>query len=227
MLRLFTVSCAVLLGAGCGLSTHVRPVPKGQLALEASVGGPAARLGGAAIPLPMSTLGASYGVAERVDVSAHTHLTSLAAFKLAGLDLSGTYLALEESGAVPALALTARGYAFTDFASGTLWYADLSATASYSLGTRTLLFGTLTGQLVAIDGSAHWSPGVGAQFTFGRVALEAEVRWYDASYDVRSSSVSWLSPFKQGALGLVLGVSYRPTASPPFTPSVSAGGSAL
>jgi len=198
-----------LLAAGCGLSTHVRPVPKGALALEASVGGPAARLGPAAIPLPLSAVGASYGLAERVDLSAHTHLTTLAAFKLAGLDAGGTWLAVEQRGFVPAVALTGRGYAFTQFVGGTLWYAEVSATASYLLGERTLAFVTVTGQVDFLHSAFDWAPGLGAEVKLGRFGLQLEARWYDPTYDVRTSSVSWLSPFKQGAVGLVLGASYR------------------
>ncbi len=198
----FALACA------CGLPAHVRPVPRGTLAVEAGVGGPAARLGGVPVPLPLSTLGASYGVAEGVDVHTHVHLTPLV-LGTAGLDVGATWLALPEDGWRPALALTGRGYGFTDLSSGALFYGETSAAASWLLRERYLTYVSASALYDALNRDFMWAVGTGAQVPFGRFALQAEVSWYWPSYDASVAPAEWLTASGQGALGLVLGASYR------------------
>ncbi|RKH21635.1 hypothetical protein D7X74_00820 [Corallococcus sp. CA047B] len=90
MRRVFPLAGFFARICACGLPAHVLPVPEGTLALEAGVGGPAVRLEGAPVPLPLSTLGASYGLNGRWDLHAHAHLTPL-------LGVAGaTWLALDQ-----------------------------------------------------------------------------------------------------------------------------------
>jgi len=51
--------------------------------------------------------------------------------------------------------------------------------------------------------------GVGGQVPFNRFALQLEANWYWPTYDAAAAPVTWASPGGRGALGLVLGVSYR------------------
>jgi hypothetical protein len=189
--------------------THVRPTPRHAVAVEASAGGPIALLGAAPVPLPLSTIGASYGVIDGLDVQAHVHLTTLFAFGVAGGDIGATWMPLTQRQARPALAFTGRLYAFTDFHSGTFGYAELSGTVSWLLATRWLTYGTIGGLVEFNDGYVHWAPGVGEQVQLGRAWLGLEVRWYDAGYETRLSSANWLSPGGLGAIGVVLGGGYR------------------
>jgi hypothetical protein len=198
----------VLLSSACGLPSHVRPVPKGVVALEAAVGGPAALLGGVPVPLPLSTVGASYGVAESVDVHAHAHLTPLV-LGTGGLDLGATWLALPEDGWRPALSLTGRAYGFSDLSSGALFYGELSASASYLLRERYLTYVSTTALYDALAEDVMWAVGVGGQVPFDRFALQLEANWYWPSYDSAAAPVSWASPGGRGTFGLVLGASYR------------------
>lgn len=202
------VSGLAVLGTGCGLATHVRPVPKGRVQLEASVGGPMADVG-APIPLPLSTVGASYGLLDRMDVHGHVHLTPLAFFNVPGLDVGATYLALEEQGSVPAVAVTSRLYAFSNLRDGTLTYGDLSATASWLLARRWLTYGSLTGMVDFLDGRFMWSPAIGEQVLLGSWSLQLEARYYDPTYRSASSAVHWVSAGGYGAFGVVLGAGFR------------------
>ncbi len=207
-MRWLLITALVALCSACGLPAHVRPVPAGTLAVEGAVGGPAALLGGVPVPLPLATVGASYGVAERVDVHAHAHLTPLL-LGTAGMDLGATWLALPEQGWRPALALTGRAYGFSDFSSGALFYGEASAAASYLLGERYLTYVSTTALYDALAGDLMWAVGVGGQVPFNRFALQLEANWYWPTYDAAAAPVSWASPGGRGTLGLVVGASYR------------------
>jgi hypothetical protein len=197
----------LLAASGCGLATRVRPVPPGALALEGAVGGPAAVVG-APVPLPLATLGVAYGVLPRLDVSAHTHLTTLFNNRTAGFDLGVTGLWLEAAGARPALVSTFRGLVFTDFAGGALWYLDATVVASWQLHPRWLLFVQAMAEADLTAGAVDPMFGVGVEWHLERTTLQAELRWYAPNQDTSVSAVPWLSPFHQGAVGLGLGVRY-------------------
>ncbi len=206
--KALSLALAVAAASGCGVLTHARPTPAGKLAFEAAAGGPMASVGGVPVPLPLATLGASYGLAERLDVAAHVHLTPLLMFRTAGLDLGATYLLLDQKGAVPALALASRVYAFTDFRSAVLPYLDLSGTASWELGRIFLAYATLTAML-PYDARFTLSPAVGASAELGRFSVQLELRWYDPTYDTGPAIAPWISPGSRGALGLLLGGRFR------------------
>jgi hypothetical protein len=204
-----TALLAALLLLGCGLNAHVRPVEKGTLAIEAAVGGPALLVSGAPVPLLLSTVGARYGLVDRLDISLHTHITTLAAYKLFGLDLGLGWLVFDQRGAIPAVDLSARFYFFTDFAQAQS-AGELSITTSWLIGEQVMPYLTFTVYVDALAGAAHLAPGIGAEFRVGRFAIIPEVRWYAPETSTRGSSVEWLSPGKYGAIGLVLGGRFEP-----------------
>ncbi len=195
-----------LLFVACGHVTAVRPVEHHIIAAELAVGGPAVLLGSVPVPLPLSTLGARYGFAERWDVGAHAHLTTLY-YKVAGFDIDADWLALPQIGRIPALTLGARVYAFTDFRSGMTNDADLSATASWLFG-RWLSYATMTVQRDFLDRRFSWATAIGEQILWTRWSAQAELRWFDPGYDVTNSAPHWLSAGR-GAFGMVLGIGYR------------------
>jgi hypothetical protein len=196
----------LLAASGCGLATHVRPTPKGQLELEAAVGGPAASVNGVPVIVPLSTVGASYGVIDRLDVSAHLHLTSLL-LRTAGLDIGATGLLVEQTD-WPAVAITLRGYGFTDFASGFQPNAELAITGSYRFWEVFLAYATV-GAFGDYQGIGHGTAAIGAQLRLEHWSFQLEGRWYDITYDSRFGSVEWLSVQGRGSTGLTLGASYR------------------
>ncbi len=202
--RLFVV-LALFAGAGCGLTTQVRPTPKGEVRAEVGVGGPAALLGGAPVPLPLSAAGVAWGFGEASDLSAHVHLTTLLAASTPGFDVGGSWLAREQAGAVPALCLGWRAYVFTDFHSGALGFADLSLAASWQATRRLRPYAAVALQLGSAQLTADWGISLGTQIALGRHGLQVELRWFAPNNDVRGAAVEWLSPFKRGAIGLVLG----------------------
>ncbi len=197
-----------LLLAGCGLSTQVRPTPKGVLVAEASVGGPAALLGGAPVPLPLSAIGVAWGFSAKSDLSTHLHLTTLIAQRVAGFDVGGSWQFVEPANLRPALVLGWRGYVFTDFRSSALGFFDAGLTASWNASRRFIPFVSVVAQLSSLGPAVDFSPAVGVQIRFARFSLQAELRWFGVMQDARKASVEWLSPYKHGAVGLVLGGRY-------------------
>ncbi len=201
-----SLALVVFTAVGCGHTTPVRPTPKGQLDAQLHVGGPAVMLGGP-IPVPLSTVGASYGLSDRFDLQGHLHVTALF-YKVAGLDVGSTFLAVKEEGAVPAVALNARLYGFSDLQTAVRPYLELNAAASYLFGQRFLTYLSATGFL-QLFGPPLFSFAVGEEFQLGRFGLQVEARWYEPDYSTRFNAIDPLSPGYQGALGLVLGLRYR------------------
>ncbi len=215
------IACAIL-SVGCGHATHVRPTPAKALDVEAELGGPLATLGSAPIELPLSTVGASYGIADGLDLSGHVHLTPLF-FGVFGLDLGSTYRVLDQRDAIPALALTGRLYGFSDVPGckdpsascgtetnhGARAYGELTGAASWLLENQFLLYVGASGLAQFAGGPPLFSVQAGLQVQFTHLALQLEVRWYEPNYNTTATVVNWMSIGGQGAWGIVLGVRYR------------------
>jgi hypothetical protein len=178
------------------------------LVAEAAIGGPAVLVGGAPLPLPLSTIGVSWGFSERSDLSTHMHLTTLIAQKIAGFDVGGSWLFAEGARARPAMVFGWRGYVFTDFSSGALGFFDAALTASWNVSRRFVPFVSVVAQLSSLGLAVDFSPAIGVQIRFARFTLQAELRWFAPNQDARGAAPEWLSPYKRGAIGLVLGGRY-------------------
>jgi hypothetical protein len=199
------------LASGCGLSTAVRPVPKDSLQLEGSLGGPLVKVG-PVLPVPLSAVGARYGVADRLDVSAHAHLTTLA-FGVAGLDVGSSWLALEQEGFRPAVAVAGRLYGFTGLLAGReaspRAYLELSPAVSTLLGEHFLTYVSGTAMAQLAGGPVLFSAAAGEELQLGRWGLQLEARWYQPGVASRNMAADWQGPAGLGALGVVLGARYR------------------
>lgn len=189
---------------GCGHMAKLRPTPQGQVAVELELGGPFAKGGSAVFPLPLTTLGASYGVADRIDVAAHLHPTA-ALFGVAGLDVGGSWQPLLQQGAIPAVTVVGRLYGFTDFKSGFQPYLELGATGSYRIAQRLSPYLNLT-TLVQTNAVPLLAVGAGVEVEFGRLALQAEFRWFSPNRPTVFNAVEWQPIGGLGAVGALLGV---------------------
>ncbi|MGQ0507779.1 MAG: hypothetical protein ACT4TC_20955 [Myxococcaceae bacterium] len=201
-----TAALVATLSSACGHVTHVRPTPKGQLDVQAAAGGPFVKIG-PVLPLPLSTVGASYGVHEKVDVHAHVHLTSLA-FGVGGLDVGATYLPLAERGWIPAVSLTGRLYGFTDLQSARP-YLEVGAAGSYFFGERFLTYLALNTLVQFFGAPPLWSVAVGEEVRLGHFGVALEARWFSPTHNITFNTVEWVGLGGQGALGIVLGLRYR------------------
>ncbi|MBI3185005.1 MAG: hypothetical protein HYZ28_22930 [Myxococcales bacterium] len=154
------------------------------------------------LPLPLTTVGASYGISERADLNAHLHGTTLA-FGVAGLDAGGTYLAARQDGWVPALAVHGRLYGFTDLKAFRP-YLELGGAASYLWRERftSYLSANALGQAGA---PPLLSFAAGEEVRLGRAALQLELRWFQPGIDTQRMAVDWLPLGRLGTWGVVLG----------------------
>jgi hypothetical protein len=194
--------------AACGHVANARPTPVDTLELQADVGGPLFNLGGSVLPMPLVTAGASYGLAERFDVSAHAHVTPLL-FGVAGLDVGSTVLLLDEKRPWPALAMNGRLYGFSDFKHGERAYAELGATASYLFRDRFMPYLGATG-LAQFNGRPLWSVQVGNEFRFTDLSLQLEARWYEPHVATRYMVVDWAHlGLGRGAFGIIGAIAFR------------------
>lgn len=199
LLPLFT-----LLLVGCGHISKLRPTPKGQVSAELALGGPFARVNRAIIPLPLTTIGASYGIADRFDVGAHFHGTA-AAFGIAGLDVGGSWQPLVQKNAIPAVTLVGRLFGFTDFKSGFQPYLELGVTGSYRIVERFSPYLNFS-SLLQTNAVPLIAAGAGVEVEFGRLALQAEFRWFSPNRPTYFNAVEWQGIGGLGAVGALLGV---------------------
>ena len=198
----------LLLLTGCASVTHVRPVPRGAVVAEVSAGGPLVQVGGGAIPLPLTSVGATYGLLERLSLHGHVQPSPLM-FGALGGDVGATGLLLEERGARPALAASGQVHVLTDSHTASWWSADASLTASWLLGGRWMPYVTATGQVDFLNRLFQVAPGVGAQVLLERWTIQAEARLYSPTRRSDIAAVPYVGLAGHGAFGLVLGAGYR------------------
>jgi hypothetical protein len=150
-------------------------------------------------------VGASVGVVERFSVSAHLESSLADLPKVWGGDFGASVLVLDSRGAIPAVTLGGRATLFTDFASPPLGLLDASAAVSWDVGAHVRPYLSCVVHFEPSARTVDPAPGLGVELRWGRGALQVEARWFAPNRDLRQSSVPWLSPFGQGAIGFVLG----------------------
>lgn len=209
-MRALIVLLALASGLGCGHAAKVRPTPKGQLDARTTLGGPLGQVTSTiTVPLPLSTVGASYGVTDRMDVSAHAHPTALA-FGVAGLDLGASYLLHGDEGPGPALTVLGRLYGFVDVRKGSaVAYGELGVTPSYRFTPWLTGYAALNALLQVGRSPLVPAVALGAEGRFGRFAVQLEGRWYAPHYPTQTTAVDWISIAGLGAWGPVASLSYR------------------
>lgn len=177
--------------------------------MELGAGGPLVNRNGAVFPLPAISAGARYGVGERFDVQGHVHLGTLIQGSV-GADLGSTVLLLPQEGLRPALSVTGRAFAFTDFRRAFRPFGEIAAHASWNHHTRFL--GYITGSaLLDLSGrnDGLWSVGAGEAIALGAWSVSLELRAYSSSFVNEVQTVQF--PLLVGAVpaGAVVGVGYR------------------
>jgi hypothetical protein len=204
------LAAAVCLSAACSATHVVRPLPRGDSQLSLSFGGPYLPEKVVTKVVPYATLGWQHGVSDVVTVGGAVHAT-MAAFGVAGGELSVTRQLLGGRNDPLALGGTAHGYLFSG-RGGTRAYPAASVVGSWQPGSRTLLYGggTAIGQFTGTP-SVVLSPLMGAQQRLGRrLALQAEVKWMGANADTRAGVFEGESSIDgRGALAVQFGAVLR------------------
>jgi hypothetical protein len=207
---------AALVLAGCSTTHGVRPLGKGTWTAEGSLGGPITEVYGLPLPLPISTLGAGYGVTSTTDVHGAWHPSALAIFGLGAGELGASQQLLPPKGPRPRvmadLTLTVAG---GDTApggpeGGVRAFMTPSATAGWDWGRnrRSTVFTGLGGFIEpagARKGFGYWTAGnrwgLGA-----RTHLDTELKWLAPYASSEAIVPEYASPGFQGAVAFQFGL---------------------
>lgn len=206
---------------GC-MTTHLaRPVGAGNTRVHASLGGPLIRLGGATLPLPITTLGVAHGLGDDVDVHADLHPTA-AVFNpgagstpLLGVDAGVAWHPIPRHRS--ALTLGATLYGFGNKLDATVfadaWVAGGIRPVSWlflSIGLHNQL--RIGSSDREVSQRSFWAPTAFALVSFGpfrRVSIDVEARWYSFTENASRVAPDWVATGPVGALGVLLGLSYQ------------------
>ncbi len=213
----------LVLSLGACSTTHgIRPIGKGAVSVEGSLGGPVTMVFGAPIPLPLTTVGATVGVTDTTDVHAAIHPTAALLFGLGAGDVGVSQQVLENDGGRPRLMgdLTFTG-AFGDRdpssgeEGGFRGFLQPSFTASWDWGKQEQcsVYTGLTAFLEPAD-EFQWLGGiyVGNRFGVGkgkRGHLDAELKWLDPWASSEPIVPEFVTPGNLGALELQFAYGYR------------------
>lgn len=131
---------ALFLLSSCSSVRRIRPLPKGQMAISGSVGGPLTSVGDVTIPLPLVSLAVNYGAASRWDLQAGVHLTS-AFFGIAHFDAGVNWHPWGSNRFRPGLLVSPKLSFLTDFSpSGFRLYPSCAFTGFWEITPRWAIY---------------------------------------------------------------------------------------
>jgi hypothetical protein len=195
----------------------VRPIGKGKVAVEASVGGPMTKVFGAYIPLPLSTVGATYGAGERTDVHAAYHPTAAAVAGVAAVEVGAGHELVAWQGARPrvmadATVLGAGGDASSAGPEGGFaLFLQPTVTASWDWGKekRQSFYTGLTGFSQVVPTPHLLGAWVlGNRFAVKRTSITTEFKWIAPYASSEPIVPEFVSPGYQGAVSFQVGLGY-------------------
>lgn len=216
---------AAVLGSGCTATRAIRPVGQGKWAAGGSIGGPVFTNLGAPIPTPLLSAYGRYGLTDRTDLEFGLNPTVIRAL---GIDVGASHLVLDQAGAIPAVMVNGRLYAYgnlnalngaprgsgTDFTFAPRIYEELQATASWKLDAPVLLYAGLN--VFAQVERAIFLPTALAGVEWRPVplfGLQLEAKQMAATYDQLFAAVAFLGPANHGAFAVQLGFNFYPGAN--------------
>lgn len=196
--------------AACTATLPVRVLPKGESRWTASIGGPLLPHHAPTGFIPYTNVGKMWGHSDNVTMSANLHVLA-AAFGVAGVDVGAARRLTAQDGAAPELTGQVQLYGFAG-PGGARIYPNLTATASWTAGPRTLLYGG-AGATVRLDGgqAVIATPHAGVQRDVGRrLVLQVEGKWMAANVDMHSGLFEGENSLGgNGGLALQLGVQVK------------------
>ena len=201
----------------CSASHGVRPIGAGNHAVEASLGGPVARLYGKPVPIPLSTVGWRYGLHDRSDLHLRLQPTTAALFGVVAGDVGASWMLAEQEGRRPAL--VTEGSLYAAVGKGTVrGYGELEALASWQLGERGHLAYVGADLFVQPRAWAEDNPHLplrsvlagplaGTRLMLGeRTGLAVQATWFEPWSDTEPLTATYYAPGHHGAIQLELGL---------------------
>lgn len=216
MVEKHTVLCGYLvlccIFVACGTVASVKPMGAGNKSLTFSAGGPVAPIYGIKMPLPYSVLRYRFGLNNDTDVHIGLHST-IALLGDLGLDVGLTKHFVRNIGLRPGVSAGVSLYGFYHFAEAgsTRLYPELGLLLTYDVSERVRVI------YVGVENMFQFTEPyvipaclLGIEFALGnRLAISTETRWYAPTQSGDDRVVDYtITPFKQGAIGFVVGVCY-------------------
>ncbi len=222
----FAVACALML-SGCFAARGVRPVGEGKVAAGLSVGGPMFTNLGGAIPTPLMTGYARYGLTDKTDLDFGLSLPVIGAM---GVDVGASRQLLTEVGWRPAVSVGGRlnfwanlyGFTGGNDANGKPYtfepriYEEAYAYASWSIrGSRSYAYVGLDLFAQIEELAVRPTLLAGAEWRANRLfGLQLELKQMAFTQNQRYATVDFLGPADLGAFAVNLGFNFYPGATP-------------
>ena len=217
-MRFLLVPLILTAATACSTVHGVRPLGKGAVEVDLSVGGPVLELFGAPVPLPLTTVGATVGVSDKTNVHAAVHPTGLALFGTFAADVGASTQLLAPEGARPRLMgdLTVIG-AGGDVAEGSpeggvRVFARPNVTASWDWGKngRSTVYTSLGGFVQPYPGpNALGTIAVGNLWALGPHHLTTQVEWIAPYASSEPAAPYYYAPGDLGAISVQIGLGVR------------------
>ncbi len=217
----------------CSTIHGVKPVGRGVIRPELSVGGPITQVYGAPIPIPLSQLGATYGLDDKTDLHAAWHTSAASFYNLFGADVGASRELLEWAGVRPRLMadLTVLTFAGDNEPGGSpggfRLFVQPTVTGSWDWGKhkRETVYVSLTALFQPFP-KLHLVPAlaVGNEWALGkRLSLTTEFKWISFYKSNLPVVPDYYGPGNIGALGFNLGLGYAIGKLPEDRPTEAEG----
>ncbi len=200
----------IIIILSCGTVATIRPIKKGASAFALSVGGPVCKVSGMDIPVPYTVFRYSYGLNDKLNIYAGSHLLLLALGDI-GLDGGISYHLLKQSKLAPAVGVGFGIYAFSKPGKDIRVFPELELTASYLTGKQSLTyFGIQSMYQFNKKPNLVLAPFIGEELQIGKnLSIGLELKWYAPFKVTKPRLIDYRIPISNhGALGFVLGFNY-------------------
>ncbi len=210
---------ALALLASCAPTHYVRPLQKGELAITGTLGGSVFTNFGYPMPVPNTSIGAGYGVTEKLTGYVSAYPTAMA-FGVMQFDLGAVYGILQPKGWRPGVSV-APGLNLA----GDVWahkfklWPQLDANAYWNYGKHSnFVYAGLSSWYELAGHRAHGQdqpqfilPGfqIGHTLSGKRMDFTVELKANNVIKSNQDLTISWLGLGKQGAMGIYFGLTKR------------------
>lgn len=197
----------------CAAHSNLVPLGKGSLETNIGLGGPFITVSNSKIPTPYITLGADYGLSDRMNASATVHLTSFF-YKIAGFDFGAAWFPILNNELIPTWGIQPRIMLLASMKSNVQSrvraYPLVSNSAAWKLGTGLIYTGfDFTAPLTRPDYDTETprvilSPFIGYRWKLGeKMNLLSEVKWHAANVEGNQTAAEYISLGGNGALSVM------------------------
>jgi hypothetical protein len=203
------VSCfAVCLASACATSHFARPLGRGNVVGQASLGGPLVEVSGTPLAAPILAVGGGYGLDDRWDVYARADVTAAAYGDLHLEPGVAFHPLVRDGGFVPTVTVAGSVHVLTDFNSLRAG-PQLTGLAAWRVGARRrhlVYLGVDAGTLFGGRTRVLAGPVAGAEARVSdHSGLVLEIKWLSPWYDVEPLAPTWLSPGDRGYFAVLVG----------------------